>query len=183
VGAFLLAEQIRMGGVPPYGEGLQAFAADFIDERDAGAMVTTHMYLLLGCAIPVWSFLRELSDAGPPGADMAAVLLSGSVIVGVGDTAASVVGKRYGRLRWPDSKKTVEGTAAAFLATILAVEGLVWLGGAGLGLNRPALVVAAFLACVLEAVTEQVDNLYLPVYFSSLLATSFSARGWCLAGC
>ena len=39
VGAFLIAEQLRMGGVPPYGQTLQRFVEGFIDERDRGAMV------------------------------------------------------------------------------------------------------------------------------------------------
>ena len=82
------------------------------------------------------------------------MLLSGTLIVGVGDTVASMVGQRIGRRRWPGSKKTLEGTVAALVATALTVEATLGLFGGGHS-NHAALLLAAGLACVLEAVTEQ----------------------------
>lgn len=78
---------------------------------------------------------------------------------------ASVVGVRFGRRRWPGTSKTLEGSAAAagsMLAcfwVLLALEGApLPLRGATLGLGLCTLV-----ACALEAVTTQIDNLFLPL--------------------
>ena len=44
---------------------------------------------------------------------------SGIISIGVGDTMASVAGLRYGRRQWPNTKKTLEGTAAGIGASVL----------------------------------------------------------------
>ena len=44
---------------------------------------------------------------------------SGIISIGVGDTMASIAGLRYGRRRWPNTKKTLEGTAAGIGASVL----------------------------------------------------------------
>lgn len=36
---------------------LQYIISKYADERDAGPVVLTHLYLLVGCAIPVWMSL------------------------------------------------------------------------------------------------------------------------------
>lgn len=51
---FVLSEVLRIFRVPPFGMLLQRFMEQFIDRRDQGAAVLTHVYLLLGCAIPIW---------------------------------------------------------------------------------------------------------------------------------
>lgn len=51
---FVLSEVLRIFRVPPFGMHLQRFIEPFIDRRDQGAAVLTHIYLLLGCAIPIW---------------------------------------------------------------------------------------------------------------------------------
>lgn len=42
--------------------------------------------------------------------------LSGILSLGFGDATASLVGKRFGRCKWPGTKKTVEGTLAFIIA-------------------------------------------------------------------
>ena len=46
--------------------------------------------------------------------------LVGVILLGVGDTVASVVGKSIGRLKWSQSNKTIEGTVAFVLASSFA---------------------------------------------------------------
>jgi dolichol kinase len=84
----------------------------------------------------------------------------------IGDGAAAVVGRRFGRVRYPGQGKTLEGTAAfvvaalasAWLLARLPVEGL----AEALPLGR--LAVGALVAAVVEALpVPPNDNLRVPV--------------------
>ena len=55
------------------------FMRQFVDERDGGQLITTHLYLLLGCAAPLWI---DVSFRLHPMAPFAGLLM-----VGVGDAA------------------------------------------------------------------------------------------------
>jgi CDP-diglyceride synthetase len=87
----------------------------------------------------------------PGGPAVAAVL-----VAGVGDAAAAVVGKRWGRLRYPGGK-SVEGSLVFFLV-VLAI-GRVLLPDAGIA---PLLALAAVLTLVEAPALTVDDNLYLP---------------------
>ncbi|RKP27544.1 hypothetical protein SYNPS1DRAFT_12519 [Syncephalis pseudoplumigaleata] len=52
--AFMLTEYIRCMRVPPLGAPLHGFLTRFLDHRDQGPIILAHIYLLLGCAIPIW---------------------------------------------------------------------------------------------------------------------------------
>ncbi|CAG8487057.1 15377_t:CDS:2 [Racocetra fulgida] len=45
--------------------------------------------------------------------------MSGILTLGLGDAMASIIGKRYGRRRWPGTSKTVEGTIAFIISHLL----------------------------------------------------------------
>ena len=99
--------------------------------------------------------------------------LSGMMVIGFGDTMASVVGRTYGRIPIHDgSRKTVEGTLAGALSTLLA-----WWGVLHAALSRPGasasvpgvvqwqqLATATAGACLLEACTSQLDNILIPLW-------------------
>jgi hypothetical protein len=53
-GVMLLLEGLRFGLVPPLGAGLNRFMSSFVDSRDEGEVIVSHLYLLLGCAAPLW---------------------------------------------------------------------------------------------------------------------------------
>lgn len=104
---------------------------------------------------------------------------------GFGDTAASAVGSLFGRHRLcKDSSKTWEGTAAAVVATLAAWAALASLGTAALGhaaagaaglaqLQQLGVWVrlggATVLSCLLEGVTTQLDNVFMPLHYFALL--------------
>lgn len=104
---------------------------------------------------------------------------------GFGDTAASAVGSLFGRHRLcKDSSKTWEGTAAAVVATLAAWAALALLGTAALGdaaagaaglaqLQQLGVWVrlggATVLSCLLEGVTTQLDNVFMPLHYFALL--------------
>lgn len=126
------------------------------------------MYLLLGLALPLWLFPVDYSKADPTGCKLA--LYSGILALGIGDTMASVVGKTFGRLRWPGSLKTVEGTLAGIISQLLFVGTLQYTGLLSLPRERWVQVSTAVTAgSLLEAWTSQIDNIILSPFLSSLL--------------
>jgi len=166
---FIFAEYIRYYALYPFGAALHVFLAEFTDHKDAGPVILSHFYLLTGCAAPVWI---EASKS--------LTLQMGVLVLGVGDALASVVGRRYGRMYWPASSKTVEGSAA-FVSSIFISAWMLrlvgWVGEFSVSAadTRPHAIADAYpqsmrfgaalvLLGVLEGVSEQNDNLVLPVY-------------------
>ncbi|XP_038078920.1 dolichol kinase-like isoform X2 [Patiria miniata] len=164
---FIVLEFLRIFRVWPIGDILHDAFQVFTDAQDCGVAILTHIYLLLGMALPVWLYME--SPHSQFGTSLA--IYSGVLSLGVGDTAASVVGSLYGKIRWPGSKKTVEGTCAAILSQLLACRLLFYLDPSlsahPLGWSGVLWVVS--LTSVLEAVTTQIDNLVLPLFMYSLL--------------
>lgn len=186
---FALLEAVRLARVPPLAAPLGAFLARFLDARDGGTLVLTHVYLLLGTGLPL---LLGGASATPSagseprggaavssGSAVAPGLLAGTAapfagvaVLGVGDAFASIVGVRFGRRRWPGTRKTVEGTGAAVVAMLLLLLAVlpsdVTLGASA---SEWLLLLASTVAtCMLEAFTEQIDNLFLPLFYYALLA-------------
>lgn len=54
LGAMLALEFLRCAGCPPVAGVLDRYYGGFLDARDGGVVVVTHLFLLLGCAVPVW---------------------------------------------------------------------------------------------------------------------------------
>ena len=57
----------------------------FVDERDGGAMFVTHIFLLVGCGIPVFLSNGLGTQTGA---------MAGILSIGVGDAVASIMGSR-----------------------------------------------------------------------------------------
>jgi hypothetical protein len=101
---FLLAEVIRHYQVPPFGSHLGTFFSIFTDERDTrGPLVVSHIFLLVGCSVPVWMSLygsRIQSNAVPIEG------YSGVLCLGCGDamvilySAYLTAGKHYREEIW-----------------------------------------------------------------------------------
>ena len=178
---FLLLDLFRASQLPPISKPLTHFLAPYVDGRDhRGPIVVSHIFLLIGCAIPLWLSLGATERTGEPPWDGWDVpkrdlsMISGVVCVGMGDAAASLIGRRYGRRRWCWSGgKSLEGSLAFAVAVILGlgVERLWlqiggWAGDSGdawaLTLGKAA--VAAACASLTEAVlTGGNDNVVVPV--------------------
>ncbi|KAK2460914.1 hypothetical protein APHAL10511_007384 [Amanita phalloides] len=155
---FIFAEYIRYFAIYPFGAAVHVFMNDFLDQKDSGTAILSHFYLLTGCAGSVWleSPTRLMQ-------------YTGIFVLGVGDALASIVGKRVGTHRWcTRTGKTVEGS----VALVVSVVGCAWV-------MRMAGLVEAFstgkyagvmwAGAVLEGVSEQNDNLTLPLYVWSML--------------
>lgn len=166
--AFIFIEYIRLFRIGPFGASIHSALVVFLDDKDSGTLILTHIYLLLGLAVPLWLFPVDYSKADPTGCTLA--LYSGILALGIGDTMASVVGKTFGRYRWPGSLKTVEGTLAGLISQLLFVWMLQYTDLLSLPRERWLPVSAAVTAgSLLEAWTSQIDNIILSPFLSSLL--------------
>ncbi|BDA46982.1 probable dolichol kinase at C-terminar half [Coccomyxa sp. Obi] len=115
----VVVEVLRVGNVPILGPKIHRFMTSFIDSRDAGALLVSHFSLLAGMAAPVW--LSAVSSTPSSGCvpDLATAF-SGIMILGVADSAASAIGRRFGRHRILGTRKTVEGTLGGIVCTLAA---------------------------------------------------------------
>jgi dolichol kinase len=139
---FLLLEIIRAGQVPPLGNAIGRFVAPYVDGRDLrGPVVVSHIFLLIGCAVPLWFSLASMPRAGDSSwgdwelADgrRETAMIAGVVCVGMGDAAASLIGRRYGRRKWIwVGGKSLEGSAAfAAAVTLGLLAARAWQVGGG----------------------------------------------------
>lgn len=72
----------------------------FVDEKDAGYIALTPIYLLVSVSAPLWLHPCPC-DGNETGGSNLLTLLSGLLTIGIGDTAASVFGTLLGKHRWP----------------------------------------------------------------------------------
>ncbi|KAK0383534.1 hypothetical protein NLU13_9445 [Sarocladium strictum] len=179
---FLILDLLRASQLPPLSKPIAAFLAPYVDGRDfRGPVVISHIFLLIGCAIPLWLSLASLPRTGSgylagwevPTRDVS--MVAGVVCVGLGDAAASLIGRRYGHRKWLwGGGKSIEGSVAFAVAVFfgLAAAGA-WLhlGGwvkSGDGLGPVAYVRNTAFCASIASVTEAVltggnDNVIVPV--------------------
>lgn len=88
--------------------------------------------------------------------------------IGVLDSLAAVYGKRYGRRKWPGSSKTVEGTICATVGSLIIAQTIDFhiCGGQA---HWAEIVAPITIVALLEACTQQIDNLVLPVVYAILI--------------
>ena len=107
------------------------------------------VWMCLSAAACIWLF--------PPALGAAAL----SMLM-LGDAAAALVGRRFGRTRWPGSLKSVEGSAAYVVAAVLT--GLLVAQWPGAEFGPLAVGVGAVVGAALEALPIPInDNFRVPV--------------------
>lgn len=89
-----------------------------VDEKD-NSISLTPLYLFCGLSFPLWMPTNNLPLL---------TLLSGIVTIGIGDTAASFVGSKWGSHKWANSDKSIEGTTACILSQVGLITVLAFLG-------------------------------------------------------
>lgn len=121
---FLLLDLFRASQLPPISRPLTHFLAPYVDGRDhRGPAIVSHIFLLIGCSIPLWLSLANIPRTGnSPWIDWDVQsrdisMVSGIVCVGMGDAAASLIGRRFGRHKWLwGGGKSLEGSTAFAVA-------------------------------------------------------------------
>lgn len=81
------------------------------------------------------------------------------------------MGKLVGSTRWSGTKKTLEGTLGAIIS-ILVVATFIARTFANIPMFDLSLVVATVLTSLLESFTDQIDNLFLPLYYYAVMLLS-----------
>ena len=179
---FLGLDLLRASQLPPLSKPIASFLAPYVDGRDfRGPVVISHIFLLIGCAIPLWLALAALPRTGTdysigwevPTREVS--MVSGVICVGLGDAAASLIGRRYGHRKWLwGGGKSLEGSLAFAVAVFIGLTASsVWLrvGGWPIAGERAGVLqsarnagVCASMASLTEAVlTGGNDNVIVPV--------------------
>jgi dolichol kinase len=82
-------------------------------------------------------------------------------ILGIGDSAASIYGSKYGEVKFPNSKKTVEGMMASIVAQLVFIIFISFL------FNdfyvTTGVIFSVTFSSMVEALTSQVDNVAVPL--------------------
>ncbi|KKP03157.1 hypothetical protein THAR02_04727 [Trichoderma harzianum] len=179
---FLILDLLRASQLPPLSKPIASFLAPYVDGRDfRGPVVISHIFLLIGCAIPLWLSLGSLPRTGSnylagweiPTREIS--MVSGVVCVGLGDAAASLIGRRYGHRKWLwGGGKSLEGSLAFTVVVFLGLTAAsLWLrigqwpvDGEGTSMTTRAghALVCSSMASLTEAVlTGGNDNVIVPV--------------------
>lgn len=179
---FLLLDLLRASQLPPLSKPLASFLAPYVDGRDLrGPVVISHIFLLIGCAIPLWLSLGSLPRSGTgylagwevPTREVS--MVTGVICVGLGDAAASLIGRRYGHRKWIwGGGKSLEGSAAFAVAVFFGLMAAdIWLRVGGWTPSTPfdslpvmlgKTGICATTASLTEAVlTGGNDNVIVPV--------------------
>ena len=161
-GRFFLSQCIRISKTTVIAAFIDSVFDGFRDEKDSGPLTLTHLYLLIGCALPVWLSLSGTKT------DVLFPACAGVISIGLGDSAASICGSYLGRNKWPGSKKSYEGTAAAFVTqSIGSIFIFHYFYPHQILQFTGFLVIAAtcLLVSLVEAFTREIDNLVLSLYF------------------
>lgn len=159
--AFLLLEASRLYNLDYVADILNKNMIGFLDEKDQGTLILTHIYLLIGCSLPMWIFpLKSATDSTDN-----LLLCSGIISLGIGDTAASIGGTLWGKTKLPGSSKSIEGTICSIIAEVLFILALFNFGMFGVSSHLPwfSFIVSTVVTSLVEACTSQVDNLVLPL--------------------
>ena len=161
--------------VGPAGDKINTFMMSFTDGRDSDMLLVSHFSLLTGMAVPVWlstvtttptttrrdmTDLVQLTGRDPfqleplvSNSSVTALPLTafaGIMILGIADSAASAIGKKYGRHRiCVGTSKTLEGTLGATLLTLLgwALLAIVFQGNMSNSVTAAHLVLCLSIAC------------------------------------
>lgn len=107
----------RIFNISPLGDILQKGFIIFVDEKDT-LISLTPLYLLCGLSFPLWMPASNVSLF---------VLLSGVLTVGIGDTAASFVGSKWGKHKWPGLEKSMEGTLGCIASQLGTISVLAYM--------------------------------------------------------
>lgn len=116
---FILFDLIRAGQLPPLSTYIARFLAPYVDGRDLkGPMVISHVFLLIGSGIGWWLTLAGIDQRDWEwNSELELSFVAGVACVGLGDAAASLIGRRFGRTKWGwRGGKSVEGSLAFAVA-------------------------------------------------------------------
>lgn len=156
---FIIVEIIRCQRFTFLGAWLYDQLTFFQDFKDLkGPLNLSYIFLVVGVSIPVVYDLAILGNG------VSIVSYIGIITLGLGDSFASVIGKKYGSIKWRLGNKSVQGTIAFFLVTAVGfylVDEFI-LPESGRVANYENLLITTFLASLLEGSATLNDNFLIP---------------------
>ncbi len=192
LGLVILLEFLPTAMVPM----VRSYYSTFLDHNDSNELAVTHIALLLGCALPLWlTNGAGATTCSPFPLNGPFLSASGILVLGIGDSAAAVVGSIYGQWNWTwaGNNRTVEGSVAMFVSLLIAFVLLNELTTSNTSVNCPELdhtcplglltvLLPVGIVVIVEAVTTELDNIILPPYvFSSLVLLLLNHQSGCAA--
>lgn len=111
---FIVLEFLRCTRITFLGDVLNSLLHLFQDEKDLqGPLSLSYIFLLVGVAIPI-GYGIVVDDV----VSMRSYL--GLVALGLGDSFASIIGKRFGKNKWKGQSRTIEGTITYIVVTFVS---------------------------------------------------------------
>ncbi|KZC12699.1 Dolichol kinase, partial [Dufourea novaeangliae] len=150
---FLFLELMRYYRIPPLGNALQQGFSVYVDEKD-NMISLTPLYLLCGLSFPLWMPSNNVRQVA---------LFTGVLTIGIGDSAASFVGSKWGFRKWSGLNKSIEGTIACMFSQVAFICILIFMGYIDRGWLILRTLLLSGVVSFVEAQTNQVDNLALPL--------------------
>lgn len=140
---------------------LDQFMEKFRNELDEGDMILSHLYLLIGCAIPIW--LNSLKLNNNKVNDLSN--FSGIISLGIGDSLASISGKMFGMNKWNKNiLKTIEGSICGCIGMFVSWILLNYFSSNHFPISIFRLLILSIASSVWEALITLNDNLTLPIF-------------------
>lgn len=160
---FLIVEVLRFNQVSFIGKYLHNVLDKFQDLKDKqGPLNLSYIYLLVGVTTPV------VYDYLVHGEKTTIIRYIGPITLGVGDTLASVVGRKFGSIKWKGSEKSIQGTLAFIIGSLSAINAVEYMNTDNKKYlpvsNWENLFVSIILAGLLEGTSDLNDNYLIPIF-------------------
>lgn len=166
IALFCLVEFIRSSNLlgQKISQKLTQIMNAVMNDRDrAGPWTLSHLYLLIGCGFA----LLYAADADAAGKLSIDVMAGPLLVLAVGDSFASIVGHKWGKLKWRGSERSVLGTLAGISTTLGAMFALCTYTGASP--NWIAVGIVTVCTFIIEIYVQALDNLVLPIFYYSAM--------------
>ncbi|KAI5953277.1 SEC59 [Candida jiufengensis] len=159
---FLIIEFIRYNEVSFIGTYLTNLLIKFQDTKDLGPLNLSYIYLLTGVTIPIaYDYLAHKNQ-------VTIIRYIGLIALGIGDSFASIIGKRFGTFKWKGSEKSVQGTIAFILTSFIAINVVEYYNRNNKHYipikNWENALVSIILGGVLEGTSNINDNYLIPTF-------------------
>lgn len=155
---FMVIEMIRCTRITFLGEFLYTELRFFQDEKDLkGPLNLSYIFLLAGVAGPL-AYGYVLGDV----VNLRSYI--GLVTLGLGDSLASIVGKKFGKIKWKGALRTLEGTITFMVVTFASfvVIDFYLLPEENRVKNWENTFIVAMVAGILEGSATLNDNILIP---------------------
>lgn len=158
---FILTEMIRSTQLSFAGRLLHQLLGKFQDTKDLhGPLNLSYIYLVLGVTLPiVYDYVINENAT--------IVRYMGIIALGVGDSMASIIGRKWGNVKWKGSNKSVQGSIAFIVSSFAAFYAIDAYMTSQPGYtpisNWENILVTTIITGVLEGSSSLNDNFLLPI--------------------